>query len=152
MTPAEHAAVLIAWADKLGIRGALWIGHSLGCNVVAHVAAMRPDLVREAVYIGPLWSQKMPRLLGALLLDAFREPLALWPFVVRAYFRCGLGRWFRSVRLAAHDIAHAPPTRGRMFAGERDPLPALRGVRRIAGAHACHFSDPDPCVDSSLSG
>ena len=140
LTPSEQASVLAAWADKLGIRDALWIGHSLGCNTVAHVAAMRPDLVRDAVYIGPLWSQTLPRLFRALLLDAFREPLALWPFVLRAYWRCGLARWFASIRHAMGDIAQPPPAAGRMLAGARDPLPALRDLTRVPGAHACHFS------------
>jgi pimeloyl-ACP methyl ester carboxylesterase len=143
MSPHEQAEALAAWADKLGIRDALWIGHSLGCNTVAHVAAMRPDLVRDVAYIGPLWSQTLPRLFCALLLDALREPLALWPFVLRAYWRCGLARWFASVRHAVDDIAQAPPPSARMLAGARDPLPALRDLTRVPGAHACHFSDAE---------
>jgi len=143
---------LIAWADKLGIRDALWIGHSLGCNTVAHVAATRPDLVREAVYIGPLWTRRPVGLLVALLLDALREPLALWPFVLRAYWRCGLWRWFASFRRAAADIAAAPPPTGRMLAGECDPLPILRDIARVPGAHACHFSFPAQCAMSSIEG
>jgi pimeloyl-ACP methyl ester carboxylesterase len=152
MTPREHAEALAAWADTLGIRDALWIGHSLGCNAVAHVAAARPGLVREAVYIGPLWARTPLRLFGALLLDAFREPLSLWPFVLRAYWRCGLGRWFGSVRHAVRDIAQPPPRTGRMLAGERDPLPALRDIERVPGAHACHFSFADQCAISSIEG
>src|SRR5207302_1006609 len=109
MTPAEQAAALAAWADRLGIREAMWIGHSMGCNTVAHVAAMRPDLVREAVYIGPVWSQSTLRLLSALLLDAFREPLALWPFVLRGYWRCGAARWLASFRYAMRDVAQESP-------------------------------------------
>jgi len=140
LSPREQAGALAAWADHLGIRDALWIGHSLGCNTVAHLAALRPDVVRDAVYIGPLWSRTPLPLLAALLRDGFREPLALWPFVLRAYFRCGVARWFASFRHAMRDIAHAPPASGRMLAGERDPLPALPDVERVPGAHACHFS------------
>ena len=142
MSPREQASVLAAWADRLSIRNALWIGHSLGCNAVAHLAAMRPDLVREAVYIGPLWSQTPLLLLAALLRDAFREPLALWPLVLRAYWRCGMARWFGSFRHALRDLGEKP-ARGIMLAGERDPLPALRDIVRVPGAHACHFSFAD---------
>jgi len=143
LSPRAQAEALAAWADRLGIRGAAWIGHSMGCNTVAHLAAMRPDVVREAVYIGPIWAQSTVRLLGALLLDALREPLALWPFVLRGYWRCGAARWLGSFRHAMRDVAQAPPASGQMLAGERDPLPALRDVARVPGAHACHFSFAD---------
>lgn len=140
LSPREQAAALAAWADRLGIREAMWIGHSMGCNTVAHVGAMRPDLVRDAVYIGPVWSQSTLRLLFALLLDAFREPLALLPFVLRAYWRCGAARWLGSFRHAMRDVAQGPPRSGLMMAGECDPLPALRNLIHVPGAHACHFS------------
>src|SRR5438045_18910 len=82
--PAEHAAFLAQFADANGIHDAIWIGHSLGCNAAAHVARMRPDLVRELVCIGPLWSGRNPaRRYTALIADAFREELSLYIYVVR---------------------------------------------------------------------
>ena len=90
---AEHAKILAEWADALSIRSATWIGHSLGCNAVAHLARLRPDIVKRAICIGPLWSPRSPvRLLGALIVDSVREPLALYPYVARAYLKCGVGR------------------------------------------------------------
>src|SRR5207253_2889448 len=57
MSPEQHAAELAAWADHAGIRHAQWIGHSTGCAVIAALAVLRPDLVRDPVYIGALWSR-----------------------------------------------------------------------------------------------
>jgi len=147
----EHAMILAQWADALSIRGATWIGHSLGCNAVAHLARMRPDIVKRAVCIGPLWSPRHPvRLLDALIIDAFREPLALYPHVIRAYWRSGLGRWFSTYRRHAADIRTSPPPL-EMFAGERDPLvdrDAIANLTLLPGAHACHFSHPEECARS----
>ncbi|GAC1439125.1 MAG: hypothetical protein NVSMB68_10820 [Thermoanaerobaculia bacterium] len=147
MSPWEHAATLVAWADRLGIREAVWIGHSLGCNVVAHLARMRPDLVRDAVYVGPLWtSMKHPivRLAGCLPLDALREPPSLYGYVIPAYWRTGLWRWWMTFWKLARDISSAAPP-GLKIAGERDPIPdraTIEDIVHAPGAHACLFSDP----------
>lgn len=146
MPPDDHAKDLAAWADAVGVRDAIWIGHSLGCNVIEHVAALRPDLVRKAVCIGPLWSPRhIAQLLWQLPFDAFREPPRLFAYVVRAYWRCGLGRWFSTLRRSADDIRERAPN-AVMICGRRDPIPdrdAIANLIEVSGAHACHFSHPD---------
>jgi pimeloyl-ACP methyl ester carboxylesterase len=145
--PDEHAAFLAQWADANAIRDAVWIGHSLGCNAVAHVAASRPDLVREVICIGPLWSSKSAaRLFPLLFVDAFREPLSLYIDVIRAYWRCGLWRWFATLFRYREDLRSQPPAAARMIAGEKDPLPDRDWIKNhilVPGAHACHFAFPD---------
>ncbi|HJT17791.1 MAG TPA: alpha/beta fold hydrolase [Thermoanaerobaculia bacterium] len=144
LTPRAHAEDLARWADAIGIRNAMWIGHSLGCNVVAHVAGLRPDLVRESVCIGPLWRSRF--LIAKLPLDAVREPPRLFTYVLRAYWRCGLGRWFSTLRRSLPDIRKAPPPNTLMLCGRGDPLPdrdAIANLIEVPGAHACHFSFPE---------
>ncbi len=144
-TPEQHAELLATWADLIGIEDAVWVGHSLGCNVVGHLAAMRPDLVRSAVYIGPLWRHRSPWLLfGSLLLDIFREPVSLFPYVVRAYWRAGMRRWLATFRLYAADLQRDAPG-GLMIVGRRDPLvdrTTIANSIAVPGAHACVFSRP----------
>jgi pimeloyl-ACP methyl ester carboxylesterase len=146
-TPAEHAQTLIDWADALEIRNAVWIGHSVGCNVVAHVAARRPDLVRQTIHVGPLWTKSrhpLLRLLGALLLDGFREKKSLFGHLIPAYWRAGLARWWMTFYRFLPDI-RVPPPPGMMIAGDRDPLPDRSTISEIVitpGPHACVFSDP----------
>lgn len=138
--PAEHARILASWADALNIRNAVWVGHSIGCNAVAHLARLRPDLVREAIHIGPLWtSHGTLRVFAMLVLDALREPLSLYRFVIAAYWRTGLARWWLTWHRYAADLHSAPPLRGAFVAGERDPIPDAQRVRvtRVPGAHAC---------------
>jgi 2-hydroxy-6-oxonona-2,4-dienedioate hydrolase len=123
----------------------VWVGHSLGCNIVGHLAASRPDLVASAVYIGPLWRSRSPWLLfGGLLLDIFREPLTLFPFVARAYWRTGVGRWLATFRRYIADLRRDAPA-GLMIVGRRDPLvdrSTIANSIAVPGAHACHFSNP----------
>lgn len=151
-SPDEHAAILAGWADAAGVRDATWIGHSLGCHAVAALARTRPDLVRRAVAIGATWGNRHPsRLLVALMVDAFREPLALVPYVVRAYVRCGLLRWLATFRRYVADIRRDPPDGVTLIAGERDPLVARHRIPYLVdvpGAHACHFAYPRECADA----
>lgn len=152
--PDAHAAILAAWADKLGIRDAIWIGHSIGCNAVAAVARIRPELVRSGVFIGPLWTRSsIPnlRLVVDLALDALREPLALYRYVFPAYWRTGIARWWLTWRRFARDLACPPalPERSLLLAGDRDPIPDRRclDLREVDGAHACQFSNPEAVAD-----
>ncbi len=145
--PVEHARILASWADALGIRDAVWLGHSIGCNAVAHLGELRADLVRGVVVVGPLWTRaRFPslRIFSLLAWDAFREPLSLYRYVIPAYWRVGIARWFLTWRCYARDVACASPA-VLFLAGERDPVPDRRctPVTTVPGAHACVFSHPD---------
>ncbi len=151
----EHVRVLAAWAEQLGIPDAVWIGHSIGCNAVAHLP---PSLVRAAVFIGPLWTRSphpQVRLVGRFALDALREPVALYPYVLRAYWRTGLWRWWRTWRAYLPDTTRPPtlPARSVILAGERDPIPdpGWGEVVRVVGAHACVFSHPEETAEAIRS-
>lgn len=147
MGSAGHAALLVEWAETLQIRDAIWVGHSHGCNVAAHVQRLKPDLVRAVVHVGPLWTMTrhpIARLFGCLILDGLREPWSLFAYVIPAYWRAGLRRgWMTFLRSLADIRTPAPP--GLMIAGERDPIPdraTVQDIVNVPGAHACLFSDP----------
>jgi pimeloyl-ACP methyl ester carboxylesterase len=150
--PEQHAQILAEWADALSIRGATWIGHSFGCNTVVHLGRLRPDIVKRTICIGPLWSPRNPaRLLWPLIVDALREPSALYAYVLRAYWRCGPLRWLGTYRRYAADLRNAAPD-AMMLAGQRDPLVerAIANLSLLPGAHACHFSHPDDCAKAII--
>ncbi len=151
MTPREHAERLAAWADELHIKDALWIGHSSGCAIVAHLREQRPDLVRKAVAVGPLWTVARHLEIHFALriaLDAFREPLRLWRYIVPAYWRAGIARWIATWRKQLGDAASAPPEMA-MIAGQRDPIVDRRAVHVIdvPGPHACLFTNPEEVAE-----
>jgi pimeloyl-ACP methyl ester carboxylesterase len=140
----EHAAILAKWADALLIRDAVWVGHSIGCNAVAALMRVRPDLVKRAISIGPVWTRSAHptlRIFAMLALDALREPLTLYRYVLPAYWRTGIGRWWMTWRRFRADV-RASPQGGTMLAGERDPIPDRRvlQVLEVPGAHACVVS------------
>jgi pimeloyl-ACP methyl ester carboxylesterase len=152
MTPREHAERLARWAyDDVHIRSAAWIGHSTGCAVVAHLRELRPDLVRKAIAVAPLWTRSahpdlhfVPR----IAIDAFREPLRLWRYIVPAYWRVGFARWLATWEKQLTETT-APPPAMTMIGGTRDPL-IDRGVVRVIdvpGAHACLFSHPEEVAE-----
>ncbi len=148
----EHAAQLAVWADALGVRDAVWLGHSIGCNAVAHLARTRPDLVREVVHVGPLWTRSRHprvRILALLALDAFREPLALYRHLIRAYWRTGIARWWNTARRFAKDVACDALEDALFISGARDPIPDRTCVKvvEVPGAHACVFSHARDVVD-----
>jgi hypothetical protein len=104
------------------------------------------------VYIGPLWRSRF--LIAKLPLDAFREPARLFGYVLRAYWRCGLGRWFSTLRRSFPDIRTAPPPHALMLCGRGDPLPdrdAIPNVIEVPGAHACHFANPAETAEAIYS-
>jgi pimeloyl-ACP methyl ester carboxylesterase len=162
--PEAHAEILAAWADRLQIRDARWAGHSTGCHAVAHLALRRPDLVREVFFLSPLWSESRHparRLAVDLLADTWREPLALYPRVLRDYWRSGLWRWWRTFRLHWPDFRSfvAPSRPFHMLAGADDPLVDHVTTRKLCagarldlpGAHAMHFSHPGETAEALLS-
>ncbi|HEX7705340.1 MAG TPA: alpha/beta fold hydrolase [Thermoanaerobaculia bacterium] len=157
MGPAEQASILAGWADALEIRDAVWAGHSIGCNTVVHLGRIRPDLVRRAVAIGPLWTRSRApqlRVFSMLVLDALREPLALMRHVLPAYWRTGIARWWLTWRRFVSDVNCDPdlPRDAIIIAGERDPIPDRNctPLREVAGAHACVYSHPAETADAVL--
>jgi pimeloyl-ACP methyl ester carboxylesterase len=145
--PVTHARQLAAWADAIGIRDALWIGHSTGCDDVVLLAASRPDLVRDAVYLSPVAGQRWWRLMHGLLVDAFREPFALWRYVLAAYWRTGVWRWLRTFR---RHLAEAKKAERNVVVGARDPLIPKENAVLVPGAHAMHFSHPIETAAATL--
>lgn len=153
--PLDHARGLIEWADAVGCRKAVWLGHSISCNVVAHIACLRPDLVRAAVFIGPLWTRKSPPLFwwfATAILDGLREPLELFAFVGRCVARTGGLRWLRTWSLFRPDLKEIPPVKQpALFVGGRaDPLPDrdLLPLVGVPGAHACLVSHPSETAEA----
>ena len=84
MTPAQQGAALAAWADRLGIREAMWIGHSMGCNTVAHVAAMQSRPVNQIGSAGQASSLRRP---PASILEKAVKVLRAVGFLAAAYGR-----------------------------------------------------------------
>lgn len=148
-TPEEHSRVLAQWADRLGISGATWVGHSLGCNLVLRVAAARPDLVKRTALIGLVAQQRKLfslRLIFCFARDAFHENGATYRFALRGMHQAGLLRWWNTWRHYLPELS-APPTfadGSLVIAGAHDPFTDRTQTRavEVPGAHGCHVTHP----------
>lgn len=146
----QQAEALLDWARAMRLPPAVYVGHSLACQSVLEMAARSPETVRALVLAAPTGSgggvRRALRQLAGLLVDATREPLSLFPVVLRDYLRAGPG--------AGRDGGSGPGRAGgvRTHAGTRDPRRTLR-VHRGRGAR--RPLRPRGCLQSgaaSLSG
>lgn len=130
----EHLA---AFAQALDITQAAWIGHSIGCQAVLHLADHHPDLVRALILAGPTGGYGKRRLhqAGALVYHAVREPWRLLKAVLRDYVRLSpfsyLGTWLKAAR---HDpLVHTSRVHGPalILIGNRDKVPGETFMRLL---------------------
>ena len=153
----KHHDAAIRWAERIGIRKAVWVGHSTGCQVVERVAAARPDLIERCVFVSPVWSRQshlFARMLTKLPADALLETMPLILIAVESYWNAGLLRLLALAREFVPDARRQRtlPAHSTIIAGEHDPfaewelldaLGAERVVRIPRGPHGVHYSFPD---------
>ncbi|RBY75792.1 alpha/beta hydrolase [Geodermatophilus sp. TF02-6] len=140
LTLVEMADVLVAWLDAVALERPALLGHSLGAQVVAHVADQRPARVSCLVLASPSrdpsarrpWQQAL-----RLLRDAPREAPSLVPIAVTDYLGAGPWRMWRTLRQSLHTDAVARLSRLEhptlVVRGERDPLVSAAWADTVTG-------------------
>jgi 2-hydroxy-6-oxonona-2,4-dienedioate hydrolase len=100
--PDAAAEFLLDFAMALGVRRAVWIGHSLGAQVVVRIAERRPDLAAGIMLVGPTGApgrRELLRQAWGLAVEARRTTLGVIGAVARDYIRTSplryLGTWVR---------------------------------------------------------
>jgi pimeloyl-ACP methyl ester carboxylesterase len=124
--------------DRLGLAGAVLVGHSMGAQWVVELAVHRPDLASSVVVIGPV-SDDLRRSVAAqsiaLAVDTIGEPLDGNVIVFTDYLRCG-PRWY--LRQLRHMVTY--PIENRVTAltcplliirGGDDPIAGQAWTRRL---------------------
>jgi 2-hydroxy-6-oxonona-2,4-dienedioate hydrolase len=133
------AEALAGWAAALELRGAVWLGNSLGCQVIAELARRRTELVAALIFVGPTLepaARSALRVLWRLALDAPMERIALLVAWVRDLVSAGLRRAVATIGVATRDRIEerletvAVPLL--VIRGERDPLVGAGWAREIA--------------------
>lgn len=166
-TPRIHdlATTLARWQQHIHPGPAVWVGNSVGCQVIAALAAHHPHSVRRTVLVGPALDPRATawRQCGGLIADAPREPLPLLALAVADYLLTGPVRCAMSFRHALRDAAtsfedHLTRTQAPtlVLRGAHDPVCTTSWTRRAArllpdghardiptAAHAAHYSAPD---------
>jgi pimeloyl-ACP methyl ester carboxylesterase len=159
------AGALLTVLDTLDIDRAVLVGNSMGCPIGLEVAHEAPERVHSLVLVSPaggVHNQPLPRALGQLAVDAFRESPKMIPVALPDYVRFGP---LNGLRLF-HELTLFPslerllstPVPTLAVLGGRDPLvPSSARVREVAlrapehltvalvekAAHAMNFSHPE---------
>lgn len=162
------SAALSRWMDEMGLKRAVLVGNSMGCQVIADLAVRRPELVERVVLQGPTMDphgRSVSRQVVRFLLDMPREPPALLPIELRDYLIAGTRRGWRTLRYALEDRIEANLPRLRAPAlvvrGSRDPICPQRWAEQVAqllpegrlvvlsgAAHAANFGAPAGVIPS----
>ncbi|GAA3555147.1 alpha/beta hydrolase [Microlunatus spumicola] len=139
----ELADGLSAWMDEVGVGRAVLVGHSLGCQVVAQIAARHPDRVAAVVLTSPAPDPgrgSVARQAWGLLVDGGRERLGMVLIAATDYPRVGIGGMLGALRASARRQAQPDVQRidqpTLVVRGGRDPL--------VSAAWAQHLEDVFP--------
>ncbi|HZI18504.1 MAG TPA: alpha/beta hydrolase [Pyrinomonadaceae bacterium] len=157
------AGALAAWMDAEGLRRAVLVGNSMGCQVIAEMVAREPERAEGLVLTGPTVdpaARTARQQLARLLIDATREKVSLLLVHFRSLLEAGLWRAWRTARHAlANRIEENLPrldAPALVVRGSRDPLAPQVWCERVAGLlprgrlavvpggpHALNYSAPD---------
>ncbi|MFE6996340.1 alpha/beta fold hydrolase [Microbacterium sp. NPDC057659] len=140
LTMERHADLVAAFLRDRGISDAVLIGHSMGSQIAAEVAARHPQVVAGLVLAGPTVdsaSRSIRVQARYLFIDLLGEkPLVLWRGA-REYLRGGpnLVRKMRATIVHQPEKAYAGVTCPTLvMRGERDPLAPVSWCRQILEA------------------
>jgi 2-hydroxy-6-oxonona-2,4-dienedioate hydrolase len=162
----ELADVLAEWVRAMDIPSAVFLGNSMGCQVIVDLAARYPLLVDAVILVGPTFDtigHTMIQQLWRGLLDLIHEPWSLWRILARDYLRTGTRRIYRTFRFALQDdvlkkcLTITVPVL--IVRGGYDTIAPARWVEEIANmvpearvvtlanaTHAANYSAPNDLV------
>jgi pimeloyl-ACP methyl ester carboxylesterase len=136
------AGVVAEIADRWPAAGPpVLVGHSMGSNVIAVLAAEHPEVAEKIVLMAPVLQpgrRSFWRASGHLMQDAFREPPSVFGIAFTDYLlRCGLPYLLKQTR---HLLADTPEERMSqlkadvlVICGDRDVIVSLDWGRELAG-------------------
>ncbi len=168
----EYAELVGTVIERLGLRDPILVGHSMGTQIVAELAAHSPkDAFRSMVLLGPVINPAERRLRTVLLRflqSCRREPPRVALLAIYAYLLCG-PRWFartmpEMLAYRIEDILPKITASTLIIAGEHDRLCPRPWLERAAellpssriwiipdGAHSVMHAQADQvarlCVD-----
>jgi 2-hydroxy-6-oxonona-2,4-dienedioate hydrolase len=162
----ELADVLAEWMKVVSIPRAVFLGNSMGCQVIVDLAARYPSLVDAVILVGPTvdtTGHTMIQQLWRGLRDLIHEPWSLWRILAGDYLRTGTRRIYRTFRFALQDdvLKKCPAITAPslIVRGGYDTIAPARWVEEIAhtipnarvvtlanATHAANYSAPDDLV------
>lgn len=136
----ELGEVVAAYVRQAGLAPAVLVGHSMGCQIVAHTARQAPELSSKLILLGPTvnkWERSRRRQAWRLLQDVLHEPLRVSLLIFGDYLRMGFGRYLRTSRSMIEDAIEETLAGSKMptliVRGQDDPIVPTKWVHSLAG-------------------
>ncbi|GAC1377731.1 MAG: alpha/beta hydrolase [Ktedonobacteraceae bacterium] len=102
----ELADALAQWMDVIMVDRAVFVGNSLGCQILARLALRHPERVTHLVFTGPTMDTRARTAhqeITRWLINVPREPPSLYPIVIKDAFDLGLRRLVQTFRSGLQD-------------------------------------------------
>ena len=175
LTVAEQARALAAWMDAAGLSRAVFVGNSLGCEILVELALRRPERVAALVLQGPTPDPEALHPAHQIPLffvtGLFERPSLAW-VALSDYLRSGVRRYLATFRdMLGNRIEHKLPyveAPVLVVWGSRDFLVPRASAQRVAAllprgalrvvegaAHGMNYSHPSAlarCVMDFMAG
>ena len=165
------AEAVVEWLAAMQIKRCHLVANSLGCQIAAHVAVIRPEHVATLTLIGATIdpdARSFVSQIRRLIWDALHEPPRLWANWIFDFCRMGLPRAIRLTRQMFRDrIEDQLPLITALtlvIRGEHDPTMPDRWARRVTellphgrmltipgAAHCAHYTHPEPVAAAIMS-
>jgi 2-hydroxy-6-oxonona-2,4-dienedioate hydrolase len=136
---AELTDCLAAWTRACGLERAVFLGNSVGCQLVVRLAVRHPELVERVVLQGPTMdpgARTMRQQTWLWIRNSRGERGSLTPIALREYWRCGLRCLLKTFRYALEDPIEEKLPGVRVPAlvvrGSWDPIVTQRWAEEVA--------------------
>lgn len=149
MPIAEHAKIVGQYLAEKNLDHPVVVGHSMGTQVVAQLAADFPEQVDHIVLIAPVVvpdARSLPKALARLLRNGFKEPMEVSLQAMHDYFfRAGVPYMIKQTphlfEMDLEETARRVSAQTLVICGDDDPLVPLAWGEQLAGAFAHgHFA------------
>jgi 2-hydroxy-6-oxonona-2,4-dienedioate hydrolase len=167
----EEADALAHWMQALGLKHAVLLANSYGCQVITCLVLRYPDLVQSEVLVGPTVDPYAPSIfqqIPRLLLGMKREPFSLDLLALENYLHGNPWRIIRTTQFMLQDhIENRLPhiqVPVLIACGSRDPIVSQRWAEEATallphgelivvegGGHALNYDSPSALTQITRS-
>lgn len=163
LTIADHASLVAKYLREKDLEWPVVVGHSMGSQVVAELAASYPDQVDHIVLIAPVIApsaRSLAKMVGLLFSDGLKEPPLVGALAIYDYFfRAGVPYMIQQtphlLKMDMDDVASGVEAKTLVICGMDDPIVPLEWGEELAnrfqqgwfetvpGPHASMFAAPE---------